>query len=204
MINFLLYVASRNISQRCDEALNRLKDIRAGLIADRRVDRKKKVGNALKDAFHFGGRKRARTSESKAGASKRPRGSSWTHRFVCLAVCEQDIVPTTDREKDILLEAGLGEKKLVIDNVECSAEEFREALYQEFPKLRDGGGFQFFKCRQNSRVLEPLSAMCLTSPKVLRDRAGNARTYICPMQRDLELTPIHQACSVVGLLHNRF
>ena len=118
---------------------------------------------------------------------------------MCLALCEQDTVPTTDKEKDVLLEAGLGEK-LVIENVECSSEECREALYQEFPKLRDGGGFQFFKCRQNSRVLEPLSAMCLTSPKVLRDRAGSARTYICPIQRDLELSPVHQALeSVVGV-----
>ena len=65
------------------------------------------------------------------------------------------MIPTTDREKDQLLEAGLGEKKLVVDT-ECDAEGFRDAV---FPKLRDAGGFLFAKCHSNSRQLDALSSL---------------------------------------------
>ena len=61
---------------------------------------------------------------------------TWTHKFVSLSRCAQDIIPTTDTEKDALLEAGLGEKKIVVENVDCSGEEFRELLDAAFPKLK--------------------------------------------------------------------
>jgi len=60
------------------------------------------------------------------------------------------------------LEAGLGEKKVVISDVDVSAQGFREELYEAFPKLKDAGGFMFAKCKSNSRCLEPLSSLCLT------------------------------------------
>ena len=47
--------------------------------------------------------------------------------------------------------------------------------------LKDAGGFIFAKCRSNSRQLDGLSPHYLTSPKLLRDRVGNARTYIIPI-----------------------
>ena len=119
---------------------------------------------------------------------KHPRVSSWTHQFVCLSERNQTTIPTTDREKDRLLEAGLGEKKVVISDVDVSVQGFREELYEAFPKLKDAGGFMFAKCKSNSRCLEPLSSLCLTSPRTLRDRVGNARTYIIPMQRNLDLS----------------
>ena len=34
----------------------------------------------------------------------------WKHKFVCLAYRDQHRIPTTDVEKDDLLQAGLGEK----------------------------------------------------------------------------------------------
>ena len=116
---------------------------------------------------------------------------TWMHKFVCLSCCAQDIIPTTDREKDALLEAGLGEKKIVIEDVDCSGEEFRELLHAAFPKLKDSGGFIFAKCKCNSQFLEPLSSMCLTSPRRLQERIGNSRTYIIPLQRDLNLAPVN-------------
>ena len=90
----------------------------------------------------------------------------------------------------MLLEAGLGEKKVFIPDVDASGEEFRSVLYEVYPKLKDAGGYAFGKCKANSKYVETLSSLCLMSPKVLRSRVGNARTYIIPMQRNLDLAPV--------------
>ena len=54
-----------------------------------------------------------------------------TH-FFCLSQCKQEVVPTTNREKDALLEAGLGEKKIVVPDIDMTGEEFRYLILQEF------------------------------------------------------------------------
>ena len=84
----------------------------------------------------------------------------------------------------------MGEKKITIPDIDISSNDFHDFILEEFPKLKEGGGFMFAKCRSNSRVLEPLSALCLTSPRILRDRIGSARTYILPMQRNLDLSSV--------------
>ena len=55
-----------------------------------------------------------------------------------------------------------------------NGEEFHDILFKEFLKLNDGGGFILAMCKSNGRYLEPLSSLCLTSPRILRDRVGNA------------------------------
>ena len=114
----------------------------------------------------------------------------WKHKFICLANCNQERIPTTDLEKDKLLMAGLGEKEIEFSNLTLSATDFRDLLYQHFPTLQEGGGFQFFKCKPNSRSLEQLSSTTLSSPSMLKSRVGNARTYIRPIQQNLDLTSI--------------
>ena len=48
-------------------------------------------------------------------SSKRAKkGVEWKHHFVCLARRDQSKVPTTDTEKDELLQAGLGENSTSI------------------------------------------------------------------------------------------
>ena len=59
---------------------------------------------------------------------------SYTHRFFCLSKCKQENIPMTDREKDALLEAGLGEKKITIADIEINGEKFRELILEEYPK----------------------------------------------------------------------
>lgn len=66
---------------------------------------------------------------------------------------------------------------------------FREVLHEAYPKLREGGGFQLCRCIPNSWELEPLSRHVLSSPRSLKERVGQARTYIVPLQRDLDVTP---------------
>ena len=114
----------------------------------------------------------------------------WKHRFVCLAYRDQEKIPTTDIEKDDLYEAGLGEKEVEFGSLDMSGDVFRDLLYREFPKLMDAGGFQLCKCIPNSRKLEPLSKLVHTSPTILKQRVGTARTYIRPIQRDLDLSAL--------------
>ena len=54
--------------------------------------------------------KQCRSSEifKKSKAAKVSSSSSWTHHFVCLAFCDQTVIPTTAYEKDLLISAGLG------------------------------------------------------------------------------------------------
>ena len=128
--------------------------------------------------------------ESESLDQKRCRTIGWTHTFYCLSECQQNVVPHSNYERDVLLEAGLGEKRVFIPDVNASGEEFRLVLYKAFPKLKDAGGYAFGKCKANSKYIELLSSYCLTSPQVLRSRVGNTRTYIIPIQRSLSLSAV--------------
>lgn len=124
-----------------------------------------------------------------ASKSKKPKKCAWKHCFVCLAWRNQHKIPTTDTEKDDLLEAGLGEKVIEFSSLDASGEEFKE-IYSEYPKLRDGGGFELCRCPPNSRNLEALTSVALSSPAMLKERVGNARTYIRPLQCDLDMDAV--------------
>ena len=61
-------------------------------------------------------------------------------------------------QKESLTEAGLGERKVVIPNIDCSAQEFKDELIKVFSKLKYAGGFKLLRCLSNSKLLEPLSS----------------------------------------------
>ncbi len=105
---------------------------------------------------------------------------------------DQSRIPTTDTDKDDLLRAGLSEKHIEFEDLDVDAYLYRERILEEYPKLRDAGGFMFFKCGTNSRSLVPLSHVVLSTPRVLKDRVGRALTYICPLQRDLDISAVFQ------------
>jgi len=139
---------------------------------------------------HRPGKRRAKEELTSLFRKKTRAKCVWKHKFVCLAKYKQRRLPTTDHEKDVLFMAGLGEKEIEFFDLKMDAGEFRDLLYQYYPSLKDGGGYQFFKCSPNTRTLEHLSPATLSSPAVLKSRVGNARTYIVPLQKDLDLTPI--------------
>ncbi len=135
-------------------------------------------------------RKRARSEVAKLFGSKKKKAEkkvAWKHRFVCLAYKDQDKTPTTDFEKDELRRAGLGEKEVVFSSLGLDVDEFKEVLFASFPRLREGGGYQMLKCLPNSRKLDLLSMTVHKSPSYLKERVGNARTYLRPIQKDIEL-----------------
>ena len=76
---------------------------------------------------------------------------SWTHKFICLSERGQCTIPTTDAQKDMLFEAGLGEPSVFIPDIDFNVEMFREELDRVFPKLKDGGGYLFAKCSSRLR-----------------------------------------------------
>lgn len=182
--------AGNDLRTRCSSAIEVLQRARVGRGTG------KGTGKAFTHAFI---QERRRSAFPLKSAQKCPRVSSWTHRFVCLSQCHQETIPTTEKDKDALLEAGLGEKRIVIPDVNSSAEDFRGVLYEAYPKLKYAGGFLFAKCRSNSRELEILPSLCLTSPRILQDRVGNARTYILPMQRNLDVSAVCNLSSGVSL-----
>ena len=157
-----------------DRALNALKGMKKGLKGD--GGRKKRMKSEMSNVF--------------SSSCKKPKKCAWKHRFVCLAMQDQQKILTTDIEKDDLLEAGLGEKVIEFPSLDATGEDFKEVLYSKFPKLREGGGFQLCRCLPNSRNLEELTAVAHSSPAMLKERVGNARTYIRPLQRDLDMDAV--------------
>ena len=117
---------------------------------------------------------------------------------MCLAYLEQQ-VPLREAEKDELFVAGLGEKEIELD-LDMNAEDFRSTIFEVYPQLKHGGGYQFLRCIPNSRRLEPLSGLVMQSPMMLKQRVGSAQTYIIPLQRDLDTTPVKQVDKIVSLL----
>ena len=47
-------------------------------------------------------------------------------------------------------------------------------------------GFELCRCVANRRKIQILSSVAHSSPHHLKERVGNARTYIHPLQRDLD------------------
>ena len=70
---------------------------------------------------------------------------AWRHKFVCLAYVGQDKMPMSDYDKEELYQAGLGEKEIIFKSLDLSQQQFRDVLMNEYPRLRDGGGFQLLK-----------------------------------------------------------
>ena len=115
---------------------------------------------------------------------------SWTHKFVCLPKTEQARLPTTVKERNEIEVAGLGEKKITISDITCGSQEFTEIIYDAYPKLQKGGGFELLKCSQSSRELELIPFNISHSPRLLKEKMGTAKVYIRPIQMNLDLTPL--------------
>ena len=80
---------------------------------------------------------------------------SWTLKVFCLSSKNALRVPTTSREREVLVSAGLGEKKVLIPNINCSWDEFKNALVAGFPKLGNGGGFELLHMYNVFLTLKP-------------------------------------------------
>lgn len=87
------------------------------------------------------------------------------------------------------------------DTIFCSgdpsdAHEFKEFLFNNYPKLRDGGGFELLRITGSTRSRQLSVIPCpnegytvnyLRDPRTL---VGHATVYIRPLQRDLSDTSV--------------
>lgn len=110
-------------------------------------------------------------------------------QLFCLAYRDQERIPTSEYDKEELFQADLGEKEVEFPTLDMSDEQFKEVLLSYFPRLRQGGGYQLLKGLPNSRKLEVLPSVVYTSPAALKQQVGTSRTYMRPIQRDLDLEP---------------
>ena len=109
------------IISRCDQALASLRRSRGGF------SNKHSVRDELLSSI--------RNKKAKR------RKCVWKHKFVCLAHCETKRVLLLESDKNELFAAGLGEKEIEFENLNCSADEFQDCLFDKFPRLEDGGGY---------------------------------------------------------------
>ena len=114
----------------------------------------------------------------------------WKHRFFCLAKSHHYSIPASEADKDLLYKAGLGERTIEFQYLNIDSNTFRESIYETFPKLRSSGGYEMCKGKTNSLELEPLSNMAYQSPAMLKERCGYSKTYLVPLQRDLDLSEL--------------
>ena len=142
---------------------------------------------AVEQRHNFG--KRRRPSRIDIGKSKQAKiANSWSHKFICLAYTDQDKSCSSTPEKTELILAGLGEKNITINDVDCSPKEFRDCITAAFPKLAAGGGFEYLKCAPSTRKLEVIPFHICNSVRRLRAWIGNAKVYLRPIQMNLDLT----------------
>ena len=78
------------------------------------------------------------------------------------------------------------------DNLDMNMKQYKDMIFEAYSQLRDGGGFVFLKCTSNTRKLEVLSQVILSSPRMLEEHVGTARMYIKPLQHDLDLSQIFE------------
>ena len=83
-------------------------------------------------------------------------------------------------------------KVIEFDDLDLDAATYKEVICEAYPQLRNCGGFMFFKCTPNTRNLEALSKVVFSAPRMSKERVGMGRTYICPIQRDLDLSAIFE------------
>jgi hypothetical protein len=99
------------------------------------------------------------------------------------------LAPKSSAEKLILKEAGLGFKEVSVqDDPSRSPTEFRKLVQDEFPKLGNGGGFDFLKCDPgNSKQLQVIPTPYTLNAKHLKAFAGNSIIYLRPIQNNLDM-----------------
>ena len=81
-------------------------------------------------------------------------------------------------------------KRVTITDIDFGAKEFNDIILEAFPKLKQGGGFEFLKCSQSSRILEIIPYQISHSPHLLKQSIGSANVYIRPIQANLDLSPL--------------
>jgi hypothetical protein len=100
----------------------------------------------------------------------------------------QHDVPTHGEKQDLIV-AGLGEKKLTIP-ITANANDVTASLKEAFLKLIDSGGYEFMHAKPSSRVLNIIAeGNDGYTIEYLKRFVGQGRIYVRAIQSDLDLSP---------------
>ena len=117
------------ISRAAEKAMEVFQKMRSGDKFEAKQRKRKKMKNEMSRLFNF----------------KKAKSAAWHHKFVCLAYVDQSKIPSTDYDKDELYQAGLGEKEITFEDINITLSQFKDIIFESFPKLEAGGGFRFLK-----------------------------------------------------------
>ena len=135
--------------------------------------------------------RRASTNHAKA-PKRRKSVKEISIKFFCLASTTQRDVPNND-EKQQLLVAGLGEKKVTLQ-ADSTSSDVVAALNETYPKLAGGGGYEFMYTKASSRQLSVIDeGENWYTIEFLKQFVGQGRVYIHPIQCDLDLKAMLKA-----------
>jgi len=142
--------------------------------------------------FSFG--RPAKTSnQTGKGKSKGKRPPTCTIKFVCLASKDATKPPTSVREKAALCNGGLGDGSITFD-VGSGSDHCHLKMIEKFPKLATAGGYELMLHQRgggDDAGFHPINPPY--TPSRLKDFAGQAKMYIRPLQRDIDINYEDQA-----------
>ncbi|KAI7789827.1 uncharacterized protein LOC130549524 [Triplophysa rosa] len=95
--------------------------------------------------------------------------------------------------------SGLGEKRIVFPDKYCTSDDFKSVLLKEFPKLKEGGGFELLRPYGATRTKTLQVIPCPSegyTPHYLQDTIGlhTATVYVRPLQKDLDRESSEPKC----------
>ncbi|CAB4036525.1 Hypothetical predicted protein, partial [Paramuricea clavata] len=136
--------------------------------------------------------RRASTNHHAKALKRRKSVKEISIKFFCLASTTQRDVPNND-EKQQLLVAGLGEKKVTLQ-ADSTSSDVVAALKETYPKLTDGGGYEFMYAKASSRQLSVIDeGENGYTIEFLKQFVGQGRVYIRPIHCDLDLKAMVKA-----------
>jgi hypothetical protein len=136
--------------------------------------------------------RRASTNHHAKAPKRRKSVKEISIKFFCLASTTQRDVPN-NYEKQQLLVAGLGEKKVTLQ-ANSTSSDVVAALKETYPKLTDGGGYEFMYAKASSRQLSVIDeGENGYTIEFLKQFVGQGRVYIRPIQCDLDLKAMVKA-----------
>ncbi|XP_074656889.1 uncharacterized protein LOC141910074 isoform X1 [Tubulanus polymorphus] len=105
-----------------------------------------------------------------------------TRAVVCLAETDALLIPDRD-ELARLLASGLGLRKITF-NANGSKQDLSDKLYEEYPKLKRGGGFEILNPEKNSRtILKVVHVGAIECSRL--GEVSASKFYVRPLQVDL-------------------
>ena len=170
-------VSRQRSSASCSRALEAVRSVRERLLGG---------GNSTIEEQRANFAPYGSSSSSRRGIN-RAISKQWSLKMFCLADKNCVQVPCTPSSREVLIEAGLGPKTFSVP-LGSSGEEFREIILSNFPKLRDGGGFDLLRCIPNTKHLDVISPSVAMNAKLLKAAVGNGRVYVRPIQKNLDLS----------------